>query len=195
MKKTVRFGPKQKAVSMYTGHTPMSKYARIGFALFLFAGAAACEDPAEEEDPCAGADTTSAVLGNGVGGAFAAFANNTEVALSVAPQGGFGVSVIVRTDGLRAGSTDLGSVQLNVEDEAGVVIGQFLQENQPIACRGSDIGGEVRNVVVGFDPNDYKTPEELATLHNKIVTLAVTVTDPDGRQAEVRTPVTIVVEN
>jgi len=173
----------------------MARSSKTLSALLAIAPLLACSGPGLSEDPCESSDMPSAVLGNGVGGAFAAFSDNAEVSLSVAPQGGFGVSVIVRTVGLAAGATSqLGSVQLNVEDQ-GVVIGEFLQENQPIACRGIVAGGEVRNVVVGFDPETYNSPEEIATLNNRIFTLAVTVKDAVGGSAVVRTPVTIVVEN
>lgn len=137
----------------------------------------------------AGASNPLATLGAGVGGAFLPFENNQEVSLAVAPQGGFGVSVIVRTEGLLAGPGELANVQLNVESE-GATVGDFLLEQTPLFCRG-DEGGEVSGVVVGFDPAVYKTNDDLLALNGKLVDLVVTVTASDGGVASVRQPVTI----
>ena len=155
-------------------------------------GIAACggSDPDPGEDLCAAGDAPTATLGKGVGSAFIEYEDNEEVGLVVASQGGFGVSVLVRTTGLEAGDGLVADVQLNVEDN-GAVVGEFLQENTGLSCRGANIGGEVRGVVVGFDPDIYKTNDDLLVLDGTTVDLVVTVIDSNNNQATVRKPVII----
>ena len=143
------------------------------------------------DDLCAASDETPiAILGKGVGSAFIPYEDNEEVGLVVASQGGFGVSVLVRTTGLEAGPNLRADVQLNVED-SGTIVGDFLQENTGFSCRGSDIGGEIRGVVVGFDPQVYSSNDDLLELDESTVELVVTVTDEQRNEASVRQPVVI----
>ncbi len=142
------------------------------------------------DDLCGSLPTPTATLGQGVGGAFVAYEDLEEVGLAVAPQGGFGVTVIIRTAGLIAADGLSADIQLNVED-SGQVVGEFLQENTALACRGKDIGGEVRGVVVGFDPAVYKSTDDLLALDGQVVDLVVTVTANNGESATVRQAVTI----
>jgi len=170
----------------------MQKSLLIACAVFCCAGSLHC-GPGEDgtaDDLCNTLAAPTAVLGQGVGGAFLPYEDNEEVGLAVAPQGGFGVTVIVRTTGLVAGSSDAANVQLNVES-GGMLVGEFLQENTALTCRDQEIGGEVRGVVVGFDPEVYPTNDELIALDGQVVTLVVTVTDSDGSSATVRQPLTI----
>ena len=148
------------------------------------------EGGAGGDDRCASAAPATATLGQGVGAAFFPFQDLEEVALDVAPQGGFGVSVLIRTTGLAAGEGLTADIQLNVE-VGEQLAGEFLQEKSALSCRGSDIGGEVRGVVVGFDPDVYKTNDELIALDGQIADLVVTVTASDGESATVRQPLTI----
>ena len=161
-------------------------------SLLAIVSLAACgDDSPVEEDLCLGSDAPVATLGQGVGGAFLEYEDKEQVSLAVAPQGGFGVSVIVRTQGLLAGSGLTADVQLNVESD-GSLVGEFLQEQTALSCR-SGIGGEVRGIVVGFDPDVYKTNDDLIQLNGQVVDLVVTVTDAEDRSATVRQAVTVVV--
>ena len=135
-------------------------------------------------------------LGHGVGGLFVPYEDNEEVMLAVAPQGGFGVSVLIQTQGLYAEDRAVIQAQLDTEID-GMTTGSFLLENHAIRCRTSDIGGEVVSVgtafgiVVGFDPAIYATNDDLLALDGMSVELVVTVTDADERSAIGRQPVTI----
>lgn len=161
-------------------------------AASLSVGVFACGpgDDGGGEDLCESAAPATAILGQGVGGAFLPYEDLEEVGLAVAPQGGFGVTVIIRTAGLVADEGLTADVQLNVES-GGQVVGEFLQEGTALACRDKDIGGEVRGVVVGFDPDVYQTNDDLIALDGEVVDLVVTVTASDGESATVRKPLTI----
>jgi hypothetical protein len=158
----------------------------------LTVGVIACGpgDDGGGDDLCESATPATAVLGQGVGGAFLPYGDLEEVPLAVAPQGGFGVTVIIRTTGLVAGTGLTADVQLNVE-QGGQLAGEFLQENTALSCRDKDIGGEVRGVVVGFDPDIYKTNDDLIALDGEVVELVVTVTASNGETATVRKSLTI----
>jgi hypothetical protein len=161
------------------------------FTAFLCTALLACsDDGGGGDDLCASAELPTAILGQGVGGAFLPYEDLEEVGLAVAPQGGFGVTVIIRTTGLLAGADLAADVQLNVE-AGGQLAGEFLQENTALTCRDKVIGGEVRGVVVGFDPDVYKTNDDLIALDGMVVDLVVTVTDSEGGSATVRKPLTI----
>jgi hypothetical protein len=148
------------------------------------------DDGSGGPDLCEDLAPATATLGQGVGGAFIPYEDLQEVGLAVAPQGGFGVTVIIRTAGLVAADGLSADVQLNVEDQ-GQTVGEFLQENTSLSCRGQDVGGEVRGVVVGFDPEVYKETDDLIALDGQVVDLVVTVTASNGKSATVRQPVTI----
>ena len=150
----------------------------------------ACSDDGGGVDLCQSSGMPTASLGQGVGGAFVPYEEGEEVGLAVAPQGGFGVTVIVRTEGLLADADLAASVQLNVEDQ-GVVVGEFLQENTAFRCRNTDIGGEISGVVVGFDPDVYKTNDDLIALDGDVVDLVVTVRASDGATVTARQTLTI----
>ncbi len=161
-----------------------------GVALLALLTGACSDDGGGGEDLCQSADLSSAILGEGVGATFLPYEDLQEVGLAVAPQGGFGVTVIIRTEGLLAGDGQTAKVQLNVESD-GQLAGEFLQENTVFSCRGKDVGGEVRGVVVGFDPEVYKTNDDLIALDGQIVDLVVTVNASDGSSATIRQPLTI----
>ncbi len=148
------------------------------------------DDGTPEDSLCSADEAPTATLGKGVGSAFIPYEDNEEVGIQPASQGGFGVPVLVRTTGLTAGSASVADVQLNVE-EGGALVGEFLQENTGLSCRGDDIGGEVRGVVVGFDPEVYATNDDLLVLDGTTVDLVVTVIDEEGNSATVRKPVII----
>jgi hypothetical protein len=169
--------------------TPPTKFLLVA-ALLAPAAGACSDDGGGGVDLCESNSPATAILGQGVGATFLPYEDLEEVGLAVAPQGGFGVTVIVRTEGLLAGDGLTANVQLNVEAD-GQLAGEFLQENTVFSCRGKDIGGEVRGVVVGFDPDVYKTNDDLIALDGKVVDLVVTVNSSDGATATVRQPLTI----
>lgn len=145
--------------------------------------------------PCTATDSPSVQLGSGVGGAFEAYDPTSLVTLDIAPQGGFGVTTVVLTDGLNADDEELADVQLNVVID-GVQSGSFLAENNRLQCRSDDPpGGQISGVVVGFDPEVYQSNDDLLSLNNQEVELDVTVFDSQGNFARVNQRVTVVVGN
>lgn len=138
---------------------------------------------------CTGSKTPTLEIGRGVGGAFEAFADQQEVGLIVAPQGGFGVSVVLHTRGLAAGEGKTAEAKLeSVVD--GQVSGSFSL-TLPLLCQSSGAGGLVSGVVVGFDPAVYSSNDSLLTLNNKPVVLRVSVSDVEARKATIEKTVII----
>ena len=136
-------------------------------------------------------------LGRGVSGFFAPIVDMQEVGLAVAPQGGFGVSVIVHTVGLQTsadGYTDLVNMLLETVRD-GAVIGTFNQLATPLLCQGDGSGGMIFGVVVGLDSTLYKTNDQLLSLNGAEVELRVTITDALGATATVSQPILLVVGN
>ena len=166
----------------------MTQARALAFALLALAcqfGFSGCP-----ESECVGSDDPSIALGQGVGGAFLPLENEQLVTLDVAPQGGFGVKTLISTLGLLAGDVELANVQLNVEAD-GELAGEFLLEDARLLCRSSEEGGLVSEVVVGFDPDIYETPDDLLSLDGQVVDLDVTVTDAEGNSASVVQSVTV----
>lgn len=121
----------------------------------------------------------SVLIGSGVGGIFQPFADGDVVTLDVAPQGGFGVTVKVRSQGLVAGDDAVALIVLDVEQN-GENIGTH---RQPVSLLCQDSGeGEVFGVVVGFDPAIYSTNDDLLDLDGAEVTLVITLEDEVGTQ-------------
>jgi hypothetical protein len=137
----------------------------------------ACDSTDDPPDPCTDDFAPAIEIGYGVSGAFERFTPDQEVSLVIAPQGGFGVDVRVRTQGLVAGQEALVTLLLEtlIDD---VVVGSFENLDQALTC--TDTGGLVFGVVVGFDPDDYATNDDLLALDGQQVDLRVTVTDRDG---------------
>ncbi len=162
-------------------------YTSLAFALLL----SGCPDDPEDADPCAPSGSPTVMLGQGVGGAFAPFADGEAVSLAVAPQGGFGVSVVIRTEGLSAGDDAHADVQLDVEID-GVTEGSFLLTDAALLCLDTDGGGGlVSGAVVGFDPDRYGTNDDLVSLDGREAVLNVTVIDNGMAMASVQQTVTI----
>ncbi len=151
------------------------------FALPLFGCAA---------DLCATSDAPAIRLGDGVGGAFVPYEDNQEVPLRSAPQGGFGVTVLIATDGLPADEDTLADVQLDVSID-GELKGTFLSANAPLRCRSSEDGGLITDVVVGFDSAQFPTLDDFIAINGDVVDLEVGVTTHEGPSAAVVLPVTI----
>lgn len=148
-------------------------------------------DGADAPDPCTHDAPVQVQLGTGVGGQFIPLTAGQEVGLATAPQGGFGVTVLIRTSGLSAGDAALADIQLDTELE-GELAGSYLQEDVPLLCTPEE-GGTVFGVVVGFDPAVYRSNDDLLALDGAAVDLVVTVTDESGASGQVVQPVTIVV--
>lgn len=151
------------------------------------------EDPKTDTDPCVASSDPVVELGQGIGGAFAPFAEGEGVSLAVAPQGGFGVSVVIRTEGLDAGDDALADVQLDVEID-GQTEGSFLLTGAALLCQSDpDGGGIISGAVVGFDPARYATNDDLVSLDGREAVLNVTVIDEGQTMASVQQTVTIMV--
>jgi hypothetical protein len=153
-------------------------------ALFLAAPlcvALACDpNPPQPDGPCQPNDAPSAELGRGVGGEFVELSEGADVPIAVAPQGGFGVNVSVRSVGLRA--ADYSFVTADLETRlAGESIGQYTLHQQPLLCAAD--GGRLTGVVVGFDPDRYKSDDALVALEGQTVELQVNLTDDTGATA------------
>lgn len=149
-----------------------------------------CPGP-EENDLCDAQSDPVVVLGQGVGGAFEPLAEGQVVGLDIAPQGGFGVSVLIRTEGLIANGSEAATAQMNIEID-GEIEGEFLLEPAPLLCQADGSGGRISvGTVVGLDPDVWATNDDLIVLNGKQATLDVTVTDEDGNHASVRRVVTI----
>lgn len=142
------------------------------------------------EDLCEGGEAPTIHLGDGVGGAFLAYEDEQEVPLRNAPQGGFGVTVIIATEGLPANEDSLVDVQLDVR-QGGELKGTFLSANAPLRCRSTEEGGLINDVVVGFDKAQFPTLDDFIDINGTVVDLEVEVIAHDGGSASTTQPVTI----
>lgn len=140
-------------------------------------------------DPCRSASDAEVVLGKGVGGAFTPYEDGEAVGLDVAPQGGFGVTVVIKTDALLAGDEQTADILMDVEID-GTNDGSFLLEGAALLCESGE-GGRFDGAVVGFDPDKYSTFDDLLGLDGQLVDLVVTITDAEGQSATARQPVTL----
>lgn len=135
---------------------------------------------------CSSESAAALTIGYGVGEDFSAYAAESTVGLSVAPQGGFGVAVRAATDGLASGEV---SVLLETMLD-GQLAGSFLNESVTLYCQ-DDGSGLLWGVVVGFDPDTYSSNDDLLALDGEVVELVVTATDSEGNVATGVIPVTI----
>jgi hypothetical protein len=144
------------------------------------------DDSGTEVLSCTSADETSLTIGYGVSDEFTPYESEATVGLSVAPQGGFGVTIRASTTGLAEGVV---SVLLETAID-GEVVGSFLNESVTLYCQ-DDGTGLLWGVVVGFDPSTYATNDDLLALDGEVVDLVVTATDTSGVSATGTVPVTI----
>ena len=155
--------------------------------IIVLANSVGCVD-----ENCLPSSSPSVTLGQGVGGAFAEIMDGQQVSLTPAPQGGQGVPVIIRTQGLAASNSALADVQLDTLVE-GQLAGSFLLEEARLLCRGDGEGGEISGTVVGFDPDQYQNNDDFIELNGREVGLDVTVYDEEDGTATILQLVTLIV--
>ncbi len=126
------------------------------------------------------------VLGQGASSAFEPFEDGAEIALTIAPQGGMGVSVRALTRGL---STDeLVDLELITEID-GEQTG-FFATTAIFTCQ-DDGHGLLWGQVVGFNPDEFPDLDSLIALDGELVELVVVATDEQGRSAEGRATISL----
>jgi hypothetical protein len=143
-----------------------------------------------------GGDSPTAVIGYGVGSSFEPYEDGAQVALTAAPQGGWGVPVRVWTTGLAADTDGEPKAPMMVLLETrldGVMSAKFLNEESVAFCQGPD-EALVWDLVVGFDAQAYKAVDDLILLHGAEAELVVEATDTAGLKASDSVFVEIVVE-
>lgn len=138
-------------------------------------------------ETCRGSDSPSILLGQGVGGAFAEIQDDANVTLSSAPQGGFGVTVLVRTQGLDITEEKAVEFSLRVRVD-GEPAGDF-ELSRLLRCQSDGSGGLLNGVVVGLDDEKYGSNDALLALDQERIELVVTAKDQEGRTAEISKPV------
>ena len=137
----------------------------------------------------------SVEIGRSIGGIFTPYDPGQMVEVLVAPQGGFGVPVSVRTQGLLAGDGPSGTHWADVELYIGrgaANEGTFF-DTGPLGCIGPEDGGLMSGLVAGFDPDVVQTDEDLLALDGAQATVRVVVRDEDGVTAEASQVVTLMV--
>jgi hypothetical protein len=178
------------------------KYALFFPFVFSFYGCSVSKDNTEEtglipEERCSSEGNSSLSVGYGSGAEFWPYELGAEVGLAPAPQGGFGVWVRAKTQGIRAaeGETPHATTAVLLETRIdGVVVGSFLNETVEVYCQ-QDGSGLLWDVAVGFDPDDYATNDDLIALDGQAVQLFVEATDRDGKTASGTVDVVIAVGN
>lgn len=138
---------------------------------------------------CRSGSPSTIEIGRGVGGAFEALSLEADVELTAAPQGGFGVAVVLRTQRLAASEGDVLRLSLDLEI-SGTVAGHF-ELRRPALCNSDGSGALVNGIVVGLDPARYGSNDALLALDDAVVSLVVTATDSSGNTATVRQQVTL----
>jgi hypothetical protein len=178
------------------------KYTYFFPFVFSLVGCSEPKDSTEEtglstEDLCAGQGDSSLSIGYGSGSEFLPYELGAEVGLAAAPQGGFGVWIRAKTQGIRAaeGETPHATTAVLLETRIdGVVVGSFLNETVEVYCQEEGTG-LLWDVAVGFDPEDYATNDDLIALDGQAVQLFVEATDREGKTASGTVDVVIAVGN
>jgi len=156
----------------------------------LVLGLGCSPDPCSETaSSCDTQDEPIVCIGVGVGGGFAPYEDGQAVSLVPAPQGGSGVSIVLRTHGLQTGG--LATAQLDVYlDDA--LAGAFTDEGNALSCvEDGGAGGQVVGMVVGFDQDEFGDSDALLALDGRAIELEVGVTDDAGNEAILRQPLTV----
>jgi len=181
----------------------MSARVRTGLVL----GLAACQ--AEEEPSDVLPDDTGTLdlsacevgtfepelfLGKGVGGAFEILEDGAQVGLSAAPQGGFGVSVLIGTRGLQAGADEIVTASVTAQSEAVANSAATFELEAALQCKSDGPEGPqgiIYGVVVGFSSSLTNT--DLLTMNGQPADLDIVLTDAVGTTASVTHTVTLIV--
>jgi hypothetical protein len=164
-----------------------SARARLAAALLASLSLVLGCDEDDPPDPCRSGSDAEVLLGKGVGGAFTPYEDGESVGLDVAPQGGFGVTVVIKTEGLMAGDGVVADILMDVEIDS-ANDGSFLLEGAALLCE-TNVGGRFDGAVVGFNADKYSTFDDLLGLDGQAVDLVVTVTDAEGARVTARQPV------
>ena len=139
-----------------------------------------CDPEPTIEELCAGEGPATIEIGTGAGDAFFPLADGDQVGLVIAPQGGLGVSVRVRTTGLAAEA----AVTARLDSELdGVTSATFTNDEVFLFCQDDGTGLFV-DQAVGFDPVVYDSLDKQFDLDGKTATLVVEITDARGVTAE-----------
>lgn len=174
------------------------------WVLFLAAGAA-CGEPEPAPQPvdtgapadlsgCETGGDTEVFFGLGVGGAFELLEPGAQVTLVSAPQGGFGVSVLVGTRGLQAGAGEWVTAELVSSSDTVPEAGSTFALNAALECRTDapeGAHGIIYGVVVGFSSS--LSNDQLLELHGTEAELTVSVSDATGATATGSHVVTLIV--
>ncbi|MCB9793263.1 MAG: hypothetical protein H6741_11095 [Alphaproteobacteria bacterium] len=139
------------------------------------------------EELCAGEGPASLELGSGTGEVFDPFVDGQEVYISIAPQGGFGVTVRARSFGLIADAPV--SLFLSSSHE-GESTGTFEWGEIPLYCM-DDGSGLLWGAVIPFAPELFPTEEDLEALDGELVTLEAEATDLSGEVVVGRSEVVV----
>jgi hypothetical protein len=132
-------------------------------------------------------DTLSLSIGTGQGDEFNALTEGEAVTLSVAPQGGYGVSIRAKTTGLNTEEP----IDLLLETEIdGALSGSFVNVGTNLYCQDDGLG-LLWGVVVGFSQDTFPTPDALIALDGEEALLIVEATDMDGRSARDEIMITV----
>jgi hypothetical protein len=143
---------------------------------------------------CESSDAPEVFLGRGVGGAFELLEDNEALGLTAAPQGGFGVSVLVGTRGLQAGPDEIVSAELTAESPSVKNSGATFALDAVLDCKSDGPDGPqgiIYGVVVGFASSLSNT--NLLTMNGQPAILTVSVTDAIGNVGSVEHTVTLIV--
>lgn len=144
--------------------------------------------------PCQASEAPEVFLGRGVGGAFVPIQDGDELGLTAAPQGGFGVSVLVGTRGMQAGVDQVASATLTASSAAVETSSATFTLYAALECKtdGPDgAQGVIYGVVVGFASS--LSNSDLLAMNGQPADLVVEVTDSAGHTASVTQTVTLVV--
>lgn len=162
---------------------------RLVFGALFFMGCSSTDEPTDSGsslDPrCEGGGDSSLEIGFGSGAEFWSYEDGASVGLAPAPQGGYGVFVRAKTQGIRSAegevphATSAVLLETYIDDE---LVGSFLNETVEVYCQ-EDGTGLLWDVAVGFDPEKYSTNDDLIGLDGQEVRLLVEATDRDGQRA------------
>jgi hypothetical protein len=151
-------------------------------------------EPTTDLSNCESSDTPEVFLGRGVGGAFQFLEEGEALGLTAAPQGGFGVSVLVGTRGLQAGPDEIVSAELTADSPSVKNSGATFTLDAALDCKSDGPEGPqgiIYGVVVGFASS--LSNSDLLKMNGQPANLTVSVTDAVGNTGSVEQTVTLIV--